>query len=221
VWVSQAAEGCCLGQSQQRTAPSSLFQRGCDCHSRCNRRLAWTERQLFYARKHICSNYDCLLLPIIHDDVQLLRGYSIKWVWIRIYDKSESRFSKKVHSINHHSHVSLFLRVQVLAEYNRSVVCFENALRIQPDFEAALKRRHAVLCHAKLENVLETQHRSVLVLIGMRLYALMHEVGRVTCSLLSHTSCSDQDIVNIFFCSARGLLAKFTCVYKCQVTCRW
>ena len=55
--------------------------------------------------------------------------------------------------------------MQVLAEYNRSVVCFENALRIQPDFDAALRRRHAVLCHAKLEAVLETQHRSLVMLI--------------------------------------------------------
>ena len=51
---------------------------------------------------------------------------------------------------------------QVLAEYNKSVICFENALRIQPNYEAASRCRHAVLCHAKLEAVLETQHRSVL-----------------------------------------------------------
>jgi len=51
------------------------------------------------------------------------------------------------------------VHIQVLAEYNKSVVCYENALRIQPDFEPASRRRHAVLCHAKLETVLETQHR--------------------------------------------------------------
>ena len=55
--------------------------------------------------------------------------------------------------------------VQVLAEYNKSVVCFENALRIESDFEAASKCRHAVLCHAKLESVLETQHRRVLIFV--------------------------------------------------------
>jgi len=53
----------------------------------------------------------------------------------------------------------MWVLIQVLAEYNKSVICFENALRIKPDFEAASKRRHAVLCHAKLESVLETQHR--------------------------------------------------------------
>ena len=47
----------------------------------------------------------------------------------------------------------------MLAEYNKSVICFENTLKIQPDFEAASKRKHAVLCHAKLEEALEMQHR--------------------------------------------------------------
>jgi hypothetical protein len=49
--------------------------------------------------------------------------------------------------------------VQVLAEYNKSVICFENTLLIQPDFEAASLRRYAVLCHAKLEAMLESQHK--------------------------------------------------------------
>ncbi|KAJ8299215.1 hypothetical protein KUTeg_023275 [Tegillarca granosa] len=51
--------------------------------------------------------------------------------------------------------------LDVLAEYNKSVICFENTLKIQPDFEAAAKRKHAVLCHAKLENALEEQHKSL------------------------------------------------------------
>jgi len=55
--------------------------------------------------------------------------------------------------------------IQVLAEYNKSVICFENALRIHPNFEAASRCRHAVLCHAKLESVLETQHQCVLSFI--------------------------------------------------------
>ncbi len=51
--------------------------------------------------------------------------------------------------------------LQVLAEYNKSVICFENTLKIQPDFEAASQRKHAVRCHAKLEEALEMQHQSV------------------------------------------------------------
>lgn len=46
-----------------------------------------------------------------------------------------------------------------MAEYNKSVICFENTLKIQPDFKAAAERKYAVLCHAKLEAALEAQHR--------------------------------------------------------------
>jgi len=53
--------------------------------------------------------------------------------------------------------------IQVLAEYNKSVICFENALQIQPDFHEASKRRLAVICHAKLEAVLENQHRYTII----------------------------------------------------------
>lgn len=49
--------------------------------------------------------------------------------------------------------------LKVLADYNKSVICFENTLKIQPDFEAAVKRRNAVLCHSKLEAMLESKHR--------------------------------------------------------------
>jgi len=59
--------------------------------------------------------------------------------------------NKKTHTI--------VVVLQVLGEYNKSVICFENTLKIQPDFEAAAKRKHAVLCHAKLEGALEAQHR--------------------------------------------------------------
>jgi len=55
--------------------------------------------------------------------------------------------------------------IQVLAEYNKSVICFENVIRLQPDYRVASRCRHAVLCHAKLEAVLETQHRCVTILI--------------------------------------------------------
>lgn len=61
---------------------------------------------------------------------------------------------------SYHLRLSMIsISLQVLAEYNRSVICFENTLKIQPDFEAAAKRRHAVLCHSKLETMLESKHR--------------------------------------------------------------
>ncbi|XP_059157800.1 tetratricopeptide repeat protein 17-like isoform X2 [Physella acuta] len=59
------------------------------------------------------------------------------------------------------NHFTLGNIYAVLGEYNKSVICFENTLKIQPDFEAASKRRHAVLCHSKLEMALEAQHRSL------------------------------------------------------------
>ncbi|KAH3890152.1 hypothetical protein DPMN_014224 [Dreissena polymorpha] len=59
------------------------------------------------------------------------------------------------------NHFTLGNIYAVLGEYNKSVICFENTLKIQPDFEAAARRMHAVLCHAKLESALEAQHRSL------------------------------------------------------------
>ena len=53
----------------------------------------------------------------------------------------------------------VFLIWRVLTEYNKSIACFDNTLAIQPDFEAAEKRRWAVICHAKLEQALEGQHK--------------------------------------------------------------
>lgn len=48
-----------------------------------------------------------------------------------------------------------------LTEFNKSVEAFDAALELQPDFEAASLRRHAVICHRKLENALETQYDSL------------------------------------------------------------
>ncbi|XP_041366225.1 tetratricopeptide repeat protein 17-like isoform X2 [Gigantopelta aegis] len=59
------------------------------------------------------------------------------------------------------NHFTLGNIYAVLGEYNKSVICFENTQRIQPDFEAAAKRKFAVLCHSKLESALEAQHKSL------------------------------------------------------------
>ncbi|KAL8577739.1 hypothetical protein ACOMHN_065556 [Nucella lapillus] len=59
------------------------------------------------------------------------------------------------------NHFTLGNIYAVLGEYNKSIICFENTLKIQPDFEAAAKRKHAVLCHSKLEGALEAQHRAL------------------------------------------------------------
>ena len=40
--------------------------------------------------------------------------------------------------------------LQMLGEYNHSVLCYEQALQAQPGLEQALRRKHAVLCQQKL-----------------------------------------------------------------------
>ncbi|KAF8764787.1 Tetratricopeptide repeat protein 17 like protein [Argiope bruennichi] len=64
----------------------------------------------------------------------------------------------------------------VLADYNKSAICFENAVKIQPDFTNAAQRYHAVMCHSKLEKALEAQHISLQrTLTELREYQKQHE----------------------------------------------
>ena len=46
-----------------------------------------------------------------------------------------------------------------LMQFNNSAQSYADALKLQPQFDAAKSRRHAVLCHHKLEQALEEQHR--------------------------------------------------------------
>ena len=39
-----------------------------------------------------------------------------------------------------------------------SISCYDKTLKLEPEFDAARKRKHAVLCHQKVENGLEAQH---------------------------------------------------------------
>ena len=50
-----------------------------------------------------------------------------------------------------------------LMQFNNSAQSYADALKIQPQFDAAKSRRHAVLCHHKLEQALEEQHRYVVI----------------------------------------------------------
>ncbi|XP_077865094.1 tetratricopeptide repeat protein 17-like, partial [Saccoglossus kowalevskii] len=64
----------------------------------------------------------------------------------------------------------------VLGEYNRSVMCFEQTAHQQPDFEAAQRRKHAVLCQEKLEAALEEQHENLQhTLAELKEYQRKHE----------------------------------------------
>lgn len=74
------------------------------------------------------------------------------------------------------SHFTLGNIYAVLADYNKSATCFENTLKIQPDFESAEQRYHAVKCHSKLEKALEEQHISLQrTLTELREYQKQHE----------------------------------------------
>ncbi|XP_022250210.1 tetratricopeptide repeat protein 17-like [Limulus polyphemus] len=74
------------------------------------------------------------------------------------------------------SHYTLGNIYAVLADYNKSVVSFENALKVQPDFKNVEQHLHAVLCHSKLEKALEAQHSSLQrTLSELREYRKQHE----------------------------------------------
>ena len=67
-------------------------------------------------------------------------------------------------AVDHHdqspeAHYALGNAYAVLGDYNRSATCFNNTVKLEPGHEGARKRRHAVLCHDRLETALETQHK--------------------------------------------------------------
>ncbi|KAM4617579.1 tetratricopeptide repeat protein 17 [Discoglossus pictus] len=59
------------------------------------------------------------------------------------------------------SHYTLGNIYAMLGEYNHSVLCYDRALQAKPEFDQAVKRKHAVLCQQRLEQKLEAQHRSL------------------------------------------------------------
>ncbi|CAG2173822.1 unnamed protein product [Oppiella nova] len=56
------------------------------------------------------------------------------------------------------SHYTLGNIYAVMADYNKSVICFDNVLKLDPDFEEAKLRKYAVLCHNRVEKALKAQH---------------------------------------------------------------
>lgn len=46
----------------------------------------------------------------------------------------------------------------MLSDYNRSVLCYDNILKLKPDYQDVITVRHATLCHQKLENGLMNLH---------------------------------------------------------------
>lgn len=64
-----------------------------------------------------------------------------------------------------HAHYTLANIYAVLTDYNKSVICFENVLKLCPKFTEAKQRKYAVLCHSNIENALKAQHEYDFTLI--------------------------------------------------------
>ena len=63
-----------------------------------------------------------------------------------------------------------------LLKFNESAESFDMALKLQPSFEAAARRRHAVVCHQKLEQTLEQQQHALQeTLMELRHYKKQHD----------------------------------------------
>lgn len=57
-----------------------------------------------------------------------------------------------------HSHYTLANIYTVMTDYNKSIICLDNVSKLCPNFLEAKLRKHAVLCHNRIENALKTQH---------------------------------------------------------------
>lgn len=59
------------------------------------------------------------------------------------------------------SHYALATTYAGLGDYNRSVACYDNALRLRPNWVPAQRIRSSVLCHNKLDSALQSLQRSL------------------------------------------------------------
>ena len=63
-----------------------------------------------------------------------------------------------------------------LLNFNESSESFSNAITLQPNFEAAKRRRHAVFCHQKVERALEEQQHALQETLNeLRHYKKQHD----------------------------------------------
>ena len=64
-----------------------------------------------------------------------------------------------------------------LLNFNESAANFAQAIKLQPNFEAAKKRRHAIICHQKIEQTLEYQQQALQeTLKELRHYKKQHDI---------------------------------------------
>ncbi|GLH04932.1 Protein of unknown function [Gryllus bimaculatus] len=64
------------------------------------------------------------------------------------------------------NHLALGTVYAILGDYNRSVACLDNALKLLPSLETASKLKHTVKCHHKLEQGLLDLHQSLQSMLG-------------------------------------------------------
>ncbi|KAI9552770.1 hypothetical protein GHT06_020650 [Daphnia sinensis] len=56
------------------------------------------------------------------------------------------------------AHYTLANSYALIGDLNRSVLCYENVLKLKPDLKMAIRKMHGIQCLSKLEKALETQH---------------------------------------------------------------
>ncbi|XP_069702487.1 tetratricopeptide repeat protein 17 isoform X1 [Periplaneta americana] len=59
------------------------------------------------------------------------------------------------------SHFLLGNVYAVLGDYNRSIACYDNAMKLRPSLDQVTRTKHSVLCHRKLEKGLLDLHESL------------------------------------------------------------
>lgn len=82
----------------------------------------------------------------------------------------------EISNIFSEEHFALGNIYAVLGDFNKSVICYENALKLEKKHMEAYLRKNAVQCHIKLSLLLEQKHRSLQkTLDDLKQYQMRHE----------------------------------------------
>lgn len=57
------------------------------------------------------------------------------------------------------AHYTLANSYALIGDLNRSLLCYENVMKLQPNLKMAVKKMQGIQCLCKLERALEDQHR--------------------------------------------------------------
>lgn len=124
-----------------------------------------------------CLRRSIHLAPIHYKHLALL---SLANVFHRTHNSQDAvttlELALKYAPSNPALHFTLGNVYATLMQFNNSAQSYSDAIRLQPTFEAAKSRKHAVLCHHKLEQALEEQHRSLEATLNeLRQYKKQHD----------------------------------------------